>query len=192
MYSFVVFLFFLVILIYQKFPKGLQRTGSWGSSVYQPSSANGPNEGQSTSAFNVKASILFHRAAHLAGQWNPGVIIHIPLDYTLIYDCLDMPVNTLEAFNSAFQVVTSLVDNLRIYLPILNTLDVKDPMSRTILLTHALVDAATIKLYGIYFSVDSVARQRCKTAAQNIVSCGGLDIRGFGYMNPVMGVSIYL
>lgn len=95
-----------------------------------------------------------------------------------------------DAFRDAFQTVGRHLDEFQHYLPVLSQLNAKDPMLRTMLLTHTIIDAATIQLYRIFFYVDSVARQHCLMAAHNMVACGGLDLREFGCMNPIMGVSV--
>jgi hypothetical protein len=101
----------------------------------------------------------------------------------------DLQTREFQAFAAAFQSINRLIDAFRLHLPSLNDLNPKDPATRTILLTHALTDAATIKLHSIFSYADSASKQHCLTAARNMVAFGGLNLHEVGYMNPIMGVS---
>ncbi|KAF8881781.1 hypothetical protein BD779DRAFT_1675292 [Infundibulicybe gibba] len=127
-------------------------------------------QGSSTIALNVKASILFHRAAHLTGQWTPN-----------------LQPRENQAFTSAFHSVNRLIEILRHQLLPLPSLDPSHPSTRVALLTHTLVDAATIKLHSIFSYVDPSSKQKCLDAARNMVKFGGLSLQDLGYMNPIMG-----
>ena len=94
-----------------------------------------------------------------------------------------------QAFAAAFQSINRLIDSFRATLPPLSDLDPKQSSTRTILLTHALTDAASIKLHSIFSYADSASKQHCVTAARNMVSFGGLNLQDVGYTNPIMGVS---
>ncbi|KAF9477593.1 hypothetical protein BDN70DRAFT_896402 [Pholiota conissans] len=125
-------------------------------------------------ALLTKASILFHRAAHLTGQWSPR---------------LTGPEQ--KAYDSAARAVNALIESLRntlsAFAPI-NTLHTRNPNTRTILLIHALVDAAAIKLHWIFAYAYPESKQICLTAARNIVNLyGDLNLQEIGHMNPIMG-----
>lgn len=94
---------------------------------------------------------------------------------------------------TTFTTIGNLIDAFRLHLPPLQGLDPNEPSSHHVLLSHALVEASTIKLYGMYFHLNSIAKDRCLAAAEKIITCGGLDLHAFGYMNPIIGVrtSIY-
>lgn len=126
--------------------------------------------GNSTITMNVKAAILFHRAAHISGQWSPN-----------------LSERELQAFAVAFQSINRLIDAFRATLPSLSDSDPKQSSTRTILLTHALTDAATIKLHSIFSYADFAFKQHCLTASRNMVSFGGLNLQEVGYINPIMG-----
>ncbi|KAF5379062.1 hypothetical protein D9615_005944 [Tricholomella constricta] len=128
------------------------------------------NQGHSTTALNVKAAILFHRSAQLAGQWTPN-----------------MQTREFYAYTAAFQSINRVIETFRTTLPPLAQLDVKHPGTRALLLIHALTDAATIKLHINFSYADSSSKQHCLTAARNMVTFGGLNIQEVGYMNPIMG-----
>ncbi|TFK39826.1 hypothetical protein BDQ12DRAFT_603499 [Crucibulum laeve] len=128
------------------------------------------HNGDSMTALVVKASILFHRAAHLTGQWTPN-----------------MPQREFQAFAAAFQSINRLIDGFRIHLPPISQFESSDPVIRTVVLTHALVDAATIKLHSIFAYADSASKQNCLAAARNMLNFEGRNLQELGYMNPIMG-----
>ncbi|KAF8069008.1 hypothetical protein FPV67DRAFT_1652372 [Lyophyllum atratum] len=127
------------------------------------------HQGHSTTAMNVKAAILFHRSAQLAGQWTPN-----------------MQAREFHSYTAAFQSINRLIQMFRGTLPPLSQLDVKHPSTRVLLLIHALTDAATIKLHINFSYADSASKQHCLTAAQNMVTFGGLNVQEIGYMNPII------
>jgi len=94
-----------------------------------------------------------------------------------------------QAFASAFQTVNRLIDTFRSQLPPISDHETSDPAIRTLILTHALTDAATIKLHGIFAYADSASKQHCLTAARSVIQCGGVNLQEVGYLNPIMGVS---
>jgi hypothetical protein len=102
----------------------------------------------------------------------------------------DLNEREFQAFAAAFQSINRLIDAFRANLPPLSDLDPKLPPTRTILLTHALTDAATIKLHSIFSYADSASKQHCLNAARDMVTFGGLNLQEVGYMNPIMGVSV--
>lgn len=101
--------------------------------------------------------------------------------------------STIMNTKTTFTTIGNLIDAFRLHLPPLQGLDPNEPSSHHVLLSHALVEASTIKLYGMYFHLNSIAKDRCLAAAEKIITCGGLDLHAFGYMNPIIGVrtSIY-
>ncbi|KAJ7023359.1 hypothetical protein C8F04DRAFT_1134562 [Mycena alexandri] len=119
-------------------------------------------------AMNVKACILLHRAVLLHGQWRPN-----------------FPEREAQSWGTAFNVVDQLIKSLRLQLPTLAQLEGRGS-TRTILLTHSLLNAATIKLHSIFYS-DPTSRQTCLDAARDMFRFGGTDPRGLGYLNPMMG-----
>ncbi|KAF9563100.1 hypothetical protein CPC08DRAFT_761049 [Agrocybe pediades] len=126
--------------------------------------------GDSSTAFLVKAAILFHRAAHLTGQWSPNM--H-PRD-KMTYDAAAKSVNTLiESFRAAMGPPPQY--------------DSRDPSVRTVLLTRALVDAASIKLHWIFAYAYPESKQICLSAARSMVSFGDLNFHDIGSVNPIMG-----
>jgi hypothetical protein len=94
-----------------------------------------------------------------------------------------------QAFASGFQTVNRLIDSFRSQLPPISTYRTNDPAIRTLILTHALTDAATIKLHGIFAYADSASKQHCLTSARSIIDCGNVPLQEVGYLNPIMGVS---
>ncbi|KAG5652089.1 hypothetical protein H0H81_006352 [Sphagnurus paluster] len=121
-------------------------------------------------ALNAKAAILFHRSAQLAGQWMPN-----------------MQTREFHSYTAAFQSINRLIETFRNTLPSLYHLDPKHPSTRTLLLVHALTDAATIKLHINFSYADSSSKQHCLAAARNMFTFGGLNIPDIGYINPIMG-----
>ncbi|KAG5732328.1 hypothetical protein E4T56_gene11563 [Termitomyces sp. T112] len=124
--------------------------------------------GTSLNALNVKAAILFHRSAQLAGQWLPN-----------------MQPQEFQSYMIAFHSTHGLTETFRSILPPLTHLDIKHPAARTLILIHALTDAATIKLH-INFSADSSSNQYCLAAARRIVAFGGFNILEVGHINPIL------
>jgi len=56
-------------------PQGLllpEMRGSYTVRNFLNNMGDNPQDGFSATAMNVKASILFHKAAYLSGQWSPG------------------------------------------------------------------------------------------------------------------------
>ncbi|KAJ7041555.1 hypothetical protein C8F04DRAFT_1079230 [Mycena alexandri] len=123
---------------------------------------------RSSIAMNVKACILLHRAVLLHGQWRPN-----------------FPEREAQSWGTAFNVVDQLIKSLRFQLPSLAQLEGRGS-TRTLLLTHSLLNAATIKLHSIFYS-DPTSRQTCLDAARDMFRFGGTDPRGLGYLNPMMG-----
>lgn len=118
-----------------------------------------------------KAAILFHRAAHLTGQWSPTMTHRDQL-----------------AYDAAARSVNALIESFRANLaPIPRYNPTHDPNIRTIILTHALVDAASIKLHWIFSYALSTSKEICLSAARNMVDYGDLNLQDLGYMNPIMG-----
>lgn len=93
------------------------------------------------------------------------------------------------AYEAAAKAVNILLTSFRSHLGQIPTFSPGDPTVRTILLTHALVDAATIKLHWIFSYAYAESKQTCLTAARNMVNYGDLDLQSLGVINPIMGVS---
>ncbi|KAJ6593229.1 hypothetical protein B0H19DRAFT_1010606 [Mycena capillaripes] len=121
----------------------------------------------SITAMNVKASILLHRAVYMHGQWRPNV-----------------PEREAQSWWTAFGVVDQLINTLRSELPEIAQLQGRS--ARTVLLTHSLLNAATIKLHSIFYT-DPTSRQNCLAAARDMFHFGGTNPQGLGYLNPMMG-----
>lgn len=97
-----------------------------------------------------------------------------------------------QAFAAAFQTVHRLIEGFRALLPAIAGHEANDPGIRDLILTHALADAAIIKLHSIFSYADSSSKQHCLNAARNIIQCGGVNLQEVGYLNPMMGVSTLL
>ncbi|KAF8142202.1 hypothetical protein K438DRAFT_1878645 [Mycena galopus ATCC 62051] len=123
--------------------------------------------GSSIPAMNVKACILLHRAVYMYGQYKPNI-----------------PEREAQSWWTAFNVVDQLINSLRAELPDIAQLQGRSS-ARTILLTHSLLNAATIKLHSIFYT-DPTSRQTCLAAARNMFRFGGSSPQG-GYLNPMMG-----
>ncbi|EAU90494.2 hypothetical protein CC1G_00878 [Coprinopsis cinerea okayama7 len=126
----------------------------------------------------------------------PGIQIDVPwpLDMPQYLDGLLTPEvrgnstqREFQAFAAAFQTVHRLIEQCRAQLPAIAGHEISDPSLRTLILAHALVDAAIIKLHGIFAYADSSSKQHCLTAARNIITCGGVNLAEVGYLNPIMG-----
>ncbi|KAJ3510495.1 hypothetical protein NLJ89_g4635 [Agrocybe chaxingu] len=127
-------------------------------------------EGASHFEMAAKAAILFHRAAHLTGQWSPTLA---PRDRS--------------AYEAAARSVNVLIDAFRNKLGPMPRFNTRDPSIRTTLLTHALIDAASIKLHCIFAYAYSSSKQICLSAARNMVNYGDLNLQELGHMNPIIG-----
>ncbi|KAF7362540.1 hypothetical protein MVEN_00602000 [Mycena venus] len=139
----------------------------------QQTATPGYHERPSITALNVKACILLHRAVYMHGQYRPNV-----------------PEREAQSWWTAFGVVDQLINSLRSELPDLAAqlqVQGRSPGSaRTILLTHSLLNAATIKLHSIFYT-DPTSRQNCLAAARDMFRFGGTNPQGLGYLNPMMG-----
>lgn len=92
------------------------------------------------------------------------------------------------AYDAAAKSVNVLIESFRANLVSIPTYDTHNPNIRNILLTHALVDAASIKLHWIFAYAYAASKQICLTAARNMVNYGDLNLQEIGHINPVMGV----
>ncbi|KAJ7478668.1 hypothetical protein B0H11DRAFT_2234126 [Mycena galericulata] len=127
-------------------------------------------DGSSMIAKNVKACILLHRAVYMHGQWKPNV-----------------SPREAQFLSNAFHTVDGLIKALRAQLPELAQLDGRSPAARTVLLTHSLLNAATIKLHSLFMASDPTSRKECIAAAQDMFRFGDMNLQGLGYLNPMMG-----
>uniref|UniRef100_A0A8H7XVF9 Zn(2)-C6 fungal-type domain-containing protein n=1 Tax=Psilocybe cubensis TaxID=181762 RepID=A0A8H7XVF9_PSICU len=146
------------------------------------------HNGESSTALVAKAAILFHRAAHLTGQWSPSM--HIPSLIVAIINSMifeDMTPRDKVAYDAAAKSVNTLLETFRAKLGVRPRLNPQDPSVRTILLIHALVDAASIKLHWIFSYAYPESKQICLSAARNIVNYGDFDLQGLTIINPIMG-----
>jgi len=91
------------------------------------------------------------------------------------------------AYEAAARSMNLLIDLFRKQMPPLPEYITQDPSLRTIILTHALIDAAAIKLHWLFAYAWSTSRQICLAAARNLVSYK-LDLQDLGHLNPIMGV----
>ena len=93
------------------------------------------------------------------------------------------------AFSAAFTLLEHVIDKFKANLPPLSHFDASaHAVTRTLVFTHALVEGAVIKLHSHFTSTDASSRQKTLAAARAIVGVGGINIRDFGYVNPMMGV----
>ncbi|KAJ6476170.1 hypothetical protein C8R45DRAFT_1009047 [Mycena sanguinolenta] len=126
------------------------------------------HECSSIPAMNVKACILLHRVVYMYGQYKPN-----------------LPEREAQSWWTAFNVVNQLITSVWSELPDLAQLQDRSS-ARTILLTHSLLNAATIKLHSIFYT-DPTSRQNCLAAARDMFRFGGTNPHGLGYLNPIMG-----
>jgi hypothetical protein len=148
--------------------------------------------GDSFFALASKAAILFHRAAHLTGQWSPSTQYYTSTIFVikLTQYISAMTHRDQMAYDAAARSVNVLIESFRANLaPIPRYNTTHDPNIRTIILTHALVDAASIKLHWIFAYALSTSKEICLSAARNMVDYGDLNLQDLGYMNPIIGVS---
>ena len=140
----------------------------------------------------AKAAILFHRAAHLTGQWTPRTFFLLIRSYLIIdlsiLSSVDLSPRDRGAYEAAARSVNMLIESFRVKLGPLPTYT-QDPSLRMSILTHALIDAASIKLHWIFAYAYSTSKQICLTAARNMVNYHELNLQDVGHMNPIMGVS---
>jgi hypothetical protein len=93
------------------------------------------------------------------------------------------------AYEAAARSMNLLIDLFRKQLPPLPEFNTQDPGLRMNILTHALIDAAAIKLHWLFAYAWSTSRQICLAAARNLVSYK-LNLQELGHFNPIMGVCI--
>ncbi|KAF8624196.1 hypothetical protein AX17_007185 [Amanita inopinata Kibby_2008] len=142
-----------------------------------------PGTQLSYSALGVQACLLLHRATHLSGTWSPS-----------------MQQRDYQNYANIFQSTHHLLDAFRSSLPPLThaALATTSPSRfRALLLTHALADAAVIKLHGIFayaydasgYAANTASRQYCLEAARRISGACEL-VSGapeLGFVSPIMG-----
>jgi hypothetical protein len=124
----------------------------------------------SRTAMLAKAAILCHRATYLTGQWTPN-----------------MGQREREAFNASFHSIDNLIEGFRTWIPDLPQSGANTANTRTLLLTHSLANAATIKLHSSFSYADPVSNQKCVKAATDMVTHNRVDLRSLGTVNSVFG-----
>lgn len=92
------------------------------------------------------------------------------------------------AYDAAARSVNLLIESFRANLMPIHTYEAHHPSIRTILLTHALIDAASIKLHWIFSYAYPASKEICLNAARNMVNYGDLNLHDIGHINPMMGV----
>ncbi|KAF4564576.1 hypothetical protein EYR40_010742 [Pleurotus pulmonarius] len=129
--------------------------------------------GSGLPALFAKVSILYERATNLAARFTSGD-----------------PAGDAEAMSRELNILTTLVESIRSQLPSLTPiLDSNFPSMRSIVVTHALVDATVIKLNAPFSQQDQAALQRCIAAAQRIInSADNPLLLQLGVINPIMAV----
>ncbi|KAF8967602.1 hypothetical protein BDZ97DRAFT_1978162 [Flammula alnicola] len=152
------------------FEEGIIRPDLRGNSTVRAFLNGYPADPDSPLALTAKAAILFHRAAHLTGQWSPTMS---PRDQV--------------SYDAAAKSVNGLIETFRANLAPIPKYETRDPNIRNLLLTHALVDAASIKLHWIFAYAYATSKQICLSAARNMVNYGDLNLQDIGYINPIMG-----
>ena len=143
-------------------------------------------------------------------EWN--VVSEYVFQFSVLFNLSDlvteMQPRDYKNYANLFQSTHHLIDVFRAALPPLTrTTPVSSPVSphgesyhfRTLLLAHALVDAAIIKLHGHFayaynaaggYAADSASRQYCLDAAKRIVAgCGLVSSGEVVFVSPIMGVS---
>ncbi|KAJ7444248.1 hypothetical protein B0H11DRAFT_284953 [Mycena galericulata] len=114
---------------------------------------------------HLKACILYQRSAEIHKRW----LSSLP--------------QQADSFSADFQSVAWHVDSLRAQIAMSE--DVRMPV-RQILLTRSLLNGATIKLYSI--CMGSNAKEICLTAARDMFRFPTTDIRGLGYLTPMIPI----
>jgi hypothetical protein len=94
-----------------------------------------------------------------------------------------------EAFNASFHSIDNLIEGFRTWIPDLPQSGANTANTRTLLLTHSLANAATIKLHSSFSYADPVSNQKCVKAATDMVTHNRVDLRSLGTVNSVFGVS---
>lgn len=102
-----------------------------------------------------------------------------------------MPPRDFHAFAAAFQSINRLIEAFQSHLIPLSQVEASDPILRTVILTHALTDAAIIKLHANFAYGDASSKQKCLAAARNMVNFGGTNLADLRHINPIMGVSAF-
>ncbi|KAJ7658625.1 hypothetical protein DFH06DRAFT_1090136 [Mycena polygramma] len=118
-------------------------------------------------ALHVKACILLHRAVHMHRQWRP-----------------DLPAPEAQSWLTAFGVVERLICTLRSQLPDIEGLQGHRSVPN-MLLTHSLLDAATIRLHGPFYG-RSPSTENCLAAAHHMFRFDRPSLRAIGDLNPMM------
>ncbi|KAJ7939732.1 hypothetical protein B0H13DRAFT_1586901, partial [Mycena leptocephala] len=128
----------------------------------------------SITALHVKACILLHRAVYVHGQYRPNVSEGEAQSWW-------------KAFGVVDQLINSLRSDLADFAAQLQVQGRSPGSARTILLTHSLLNAATIKLHSICYT-NPLSRQSCLAAARDVFRLGGPNPHGLGHLNPMMGI----
>jgi len=119
---------------------------------------------------HAKASVLFHRATYLSGQYSPAMQTH-----------------KSQAFVGAFEFLDRLLDAFRSSMPSISQLDPTLPGTRTICLSYALICGATIRLHSLLAYSNVNSRQACIASARAMLHLGAISWQDFRFVNPIMG-----
>ncbi|KAJ6614097.1 hypothetical protein B0H10DRAFT_2221568 [Mycena sp. CBHHK59/15] len=122
---------------------------------------NGP-----TSALHAQASILLHRASRCAAKWSTN-----------------LPPDEFSSYMTSYTWLDARITNFWRTLPTVYLSD-----DRTLVLTHALVAAASIRINRQTAAVDPEAQEKCLLAARSILQClGNHSVPDLTYSDPVVG-----
>ncbi|KAJ6453035.1 hypothetical protein C8R47DRAFT_997865 [Mycena vitilis] len=150
------------------YQKGLLTSDIRGDSTVRKYRMGVPSRQGSSSiiARKVKAFILLDQAVHVHGLWRSN-----------------LPEPEGQSWWSAFSFIVHEVESLR---------TVTNPapphgtdLHRTILLTHSLLNAATIRLHSV-LTHNALAMQKCIAAAQDMFLFGGTSPEPLEYLNPMI------
>jgi hypothetical protein len=96
----------------------------------------------------------------------------------------------VQNYHAAFENLMHLIDSFQRTLPPLSRLTPTDGPARTIMLSHALVYGAIIRVHSQFSEPSS--RQECLSAARSMLRLSGsVNVQEIGCLNPIMGVRIY-
>jgi hypothetical protein len=94
-------------------------------------------------------------------------------------------------YRAAFENLMHLVDSFQRTLPPISRLNPSDAPARTIILSHALLYGAIIRVHS-QFASELSSRQECLSAARSMLRLSGsVNMQEIGCLNPIMGVRIY-
>ncbi|TFY66228.1 hypothetical protein EVG20_g4864 [Dentipellis fragilis] len=139
-----------------------------------------------------KVAALFERATNVAAGWRPGMVstyAHARTSNTLFHSP-QAEIPSPNIFYSNFVSIDKRIDEFKAQMYVLeNTEGMSSEIVRNVHLIQCLASAATIQLHAAFAQQNALSRNKCFTAAQEIVQANATArAHEFLVVNPMIGI----